>query len=45
MLRNMIKESIDAVLQGNDPIWIIRDADQNENISFDASMQEIGALG
>jgi 5,5'-dehydrodivanillate O-demethylase len=45
MLRNMIKESIDAVHQGNDPIWIIRDADQNENITFDASMQEIGALG
>jgi hypothetical protein len=45
MLRNMIKESIDAVRQGKDPIWIIRDASQNENITFDASMQEIGALG
>jgi 5,5'-dehydrodivanillate O-demethylase len=45
MLRNMIKESIDAVRQSRDPIWIIRNADQNENITFDASMQEIGALG
>ena len=45
MLRNMIKESIDAVRQGKDPIWIIRDVSQNENITFDASMQEIGALG
>ena len=45
MLRNMIKESIDAVAQGKDPIWILRDAEQNRNIVFDASMQEIGALG
>ena len=45
MLRNMINESIDAVRQGNDPIWVIRDANKNENITFDASMQEIGALG
>jgi 5,5'-dehydrodivanillate O-demethylase oxygenase subunit len=45
MLRAMIKESIDAVRQGKDPIWIIRDTSQNENITFDASMQEIGALG
>ena len=45
MLRAMIKESIDAVQQGKDPVWVIRDADKNENITFDASMQEIGALG
>jgi len=44
MLRNMIKESIDAVGQGKDPIWVIRDADKNKEITFDASMQEIGAL-
>jgi 5,5'-dehydrodivanillate O-demethylase len=44
MLRNMIKESIDAVRQGKDPIWIIRDSQQNENIAFDARMEEIGAL-
>ena len=45
MLRNMIKDSIEAVRQGKDPIWIIREQHQNENITFDASMQEIGALG
>jgi hypothetical protein len=44
MLRNMIKESIDAVQQGKDPVWVIRDADKNKEITFDASMQEIGAL-
>ena len=44
MLRNMIKESIDAVAQGRDPIWILRDPNQNNDIVFDASMQEIGAL-
>ena len=44
MLRAMIKESIDAVGQGKDPIWTIRDAAQNKKIVFDASMQEIGAL-
>jgi 5,5'-dehydrodivanillate O-demethylase len=45
MLRNMIKESIDKVEQGTDPIWVIRDRNKSENITFDASMQEIGALG
>ena len=45
MLRNMIKESIEAVRQGKDPIWVIREPDKSGNITFDASMQEIGALG
>jgi len=44
MLRAMIKESIDAALQGKDPIWTLRDPAQNQKIAFDASMQEIGAL-
>jgi 5,5'-dehydrodivanillate O-demethylase len=44
LLRAMIKDSIDAVGQGKDPMWTIRDAAQNEKITFDASMQEIGAL-
>jgi hypothetical protein len=44
MLRAMIKDSIDAVGRGNDPIWTLRDAAQNKKIAFDASMQEIGAL-
>jgi hypothetical protein len=41
----MIKESIDAAVNGKDPIWILRDAAENQNIGFDASMQEIGPLG
>jgi 5,5'-dehydrodivanillate O-demethylase len=45
LLRNLIKESIDAVHQGKDPFWILRRAEQNERITFDASMAEIGALG
>ena len=45
MLRTMIKESIDAVRHGKDPVWVLRDSAQNETIGFDASMQEIGALG
>ena len=45
LLRNLIKESIDAVHQGKDPFWILRRAEQNEIITFDASMAEIGALG
>jgi 5,5'-dehydrodivanillate O-demethylase oxygenase subunit len=44
LLRNLIKESIDAVRQGKDPFWILRGAEQNEKITFDASMAEIGAL-
>ena len=44
MLRDMLKESIDAVQQSQDPIWVIRDAARNNEITFDASMQEIGAL-
>lgn len=44
LLRNTIKESIDAVQQGRDPFWILRNAGENTRISFDASMAEIGAL-
>ena len=44
LLRNLIKESIDAVRQGKDPFWILRAPEQNEKIIFDASMAEIGAL-
>jgi 5,5'-dehydrodivanillate O-demethylase len=45
LLRNTIKESIDAVRQDKDPFWILRGPEQNEKITFDASMAEIGALG
>jgi 5,5'-dehydrodivanillate O-demethylase len=44
MLRAMIKESIDAALQGKDPIWTLRDPALNQQIDFDARMQEIGPL-
>ena len=44
LLRNMIKDSIDAVRQGKDPFWILRQPEQNEKITFDASMAEIGPL-
>ena len=45
LLRNTIKESIDAVRVGKDPFWILRQSAQNEKITFDASMAEIAALG
>ena len=45
MLRNLIMESIDAVQHGKDPFWILRSPEQNQRITFDASMAEIGALG
>jgi 5,5'-dehydrodivanillate O-demethylase len=44
LLRNRVKESIDAVGQGKDPFWILRDPERNQRIDFDASMAEIGAL-
>ena len=44
LLRAMIKESIDAAANGKDPIWTLRDPAENQNIGFDASMQEIGPL-
>jgi hypothetical protein len=40
----MIKDSIDAVRNGKDPFWILRVPEENEKITFDASMAEIGAL-
>ena len=45
LLRQTVKESIDAVRQGQDPFWILRSPDENNKITFDASMAEIGALG
>ena len=44
LLRNTIKESIDAVRAGKDPFWILRRSEHNEKITFDASMAEIAAL-
>ncbi|HEY6999439.1 MAG TPA: Rieske 2Fe-2S domain-containing protein [Candidatus Binatia bacterium] len=45
LLRQTVKESIEAVRQGQDPFWILRSPDENNKITFDASMAEIGALG
>jgi 5,5'-dehydrodivanillate O-demethylase len=44
MLRDMVKEAIEDVRQGRDPIGVIRDVEENEYISFDAQMEEIGVL-
>jgi 5,5'-dehydrodivanillate O-demethylase len=44
LLRKLIIESIDAVRAGQDPFWILRGAPDNQPITFDASMAEIGAL-
>ena len=43
MLRKMIRESIDAVAQGRDPIGVIRDASQAA-ITFDSSRDAVEAL-
>jgi 5,5'-dehydrodivanillate O-demethylase len=45
LLRQTLKESIDAVRQGRDPFWILRTPEENDKITFDASMAEIAALG
>jgi 5,5'-dehydrodivanillate O-demethylase len=44
MLRQMVRESIDAVRHDKDPVGLVRDARINEMITFDASMDEIGPL-
>jgi 5,5'-dehydrodivanillate O-demethylase len=45
MLRKMIEESIKAVREGKDPVGVIRDNEMGRMIAFDASIQEIEALG
>ncbi len=45
LLREMIKDCIDGVSQGRDPVGVIRDPGQNEMIAFDARMAEMDALG
>ncbi|HZT08381.1 MAG TPA: Rieske 2Fe-2S domain-containing protein [Chloroflexota bacterium] len=44
LLRQMIREGIDNVREGIDPVGVVRDPAQNVIIRFDASMAEIGAL-
>ena len=44
MLRKMIRDSIDAVQQGKDPIGVIRDSNDNRPITFDSSRDAVEAL-
>lgn len=44
MLRKMVRESIDAVRQGKDPIGVFRDAAENEAITFDSSRDAVAPL-
>jgi 5,5'-dehydrodivanillate O-demethylase len=44
MLRQMIRDSIDAVRQGKDPIGVIREPKDNEPITFDSSRDAVEAL-
>jgi 5,5'-dehydrodivanillate O-demethylase len=44
MLRQMIRDAIDAVGQGRDPIGVIRDPRQNGPITFDSSRDAVEAL-
>lgn len=45
LAREIIRECIDKVKQGKDPVGIIRDPSSNEIVTFDASMEKIGELG
>jgi len=44
LLRKMLRESIDAVQQGRDPMGVIRDPNQNKPITFDSSRDAVEAL-
>jgi len=44
LLRDVIRQSIDAVQAGKDPFWTLRQPEHNQRITFDASMAEIGKL-
>jgi DNA-binding beta-propeller fold protein YncE len=41
----MIRDSIDAVKTGKDPLGVIRDPDANKSITFDSSRDAVAALG
>ena len=45
MLRKMIRDSIDAVRAGKDPLGVIRDPAANKSITFDSSRDAVAALG
>ncbi len=44
MLRKLIRDSIEAVQQGKDPIGVIRDRGDNAPITFDSSRDAVEAL-
>jgi 5,5'-dehydrodivanillate O-demethylase oxygenase subunit len=44
MLRKMIRDAIDAVAQGKDPLGVIREAKNNTAITFDSSRDAVAAL-
>jgi len=44
MLRKMLRDAIDAVQQGREPIGVIRDSSQNSPITFDSSRDAVEAL-
>ena len=44
MLRQIIKECVEAVKENKDPMGVVRDSTYNEIITFDAEMDEIGPL-
>lgn len=44
MLRKMIRDSIDAVAQGRDPIGVVREANESGAIVFDSSRDAVEAL-
>ena len=44
MLREMVKDAIEAVREGRDPVGVIRDVEENEYLEFDDQMEEIGVL-
>jgi 5,5'-dehydrodivanillate O-demethylase len=44
LLRDLIRQSIDAVQQGKDPFAVIRDPQKNGPITFDSSRDAVEAL-
>ena len=44
MMRKMVRDSIDAVRQGKDPIGVIRDPKENQLITFDSSRDIVAPL-
>jgi 5,5'-dehydrodivanillate O-demethylase len=44
MMRKMVRDSIDAVREGKDPIGVIRDPEENKVINFDSSRDAVAPL-